>query len=67
MNSYTKEELFRLNTYYGGWIQNVDSLKETQKFYLYPTGYCSLQGRDYVAVPVDKKLTNEDKRRLNIM
>lgn len=68
MNSYNKEALQKLNaTYGGGWIQNVYSLTETQQYYLYPTGYCSLQGRDYVAIPVDKNLTLEDNRRLNIM
>ena len=68
MYSFNKAELSQLNTKYGGgWINNVYSLPDKKSFHLYPTGYCTLQGREYVAVPSDKKLTEEDKRKLNIM
>lgn len=68
MNSYNKNDLYRLNASYGGgWIKIVDSVSESPRFRLIPTGDCTLNGRIYVAVPTDKVLTAEDKRRLNIM
>ncbi len=59
-------EVWRLNSQYGGgWIKNIHTV--TDKTYtLYPTGNCSLNGREYVALP-SKELTAEEKRRYNII
>jgi hypothetical protein len=68
MFSYNKTELSYLNSQHGGgWIKNAYSLQEKRPYHLYPTGHCTLQGREYVAVPSNKPLTEDDKRRLNIM
>lgn len=63
---YTSE-LWRLNSQYGGgWITNIHKVTD-KEYKLYPTGYATLQGRDYVALPANKELTAEEKRRYNII
>jgi hypothetical protein len=66
---YTKRELENLNVKYGsGWITNIQSTTDKQSYILYPTGYCTIDhGRDYVAIPTNTTLTQEDKRKLNII
>lgn len=60
-------EVRRLNTKYGGgWITNIHTLAD-KTYKLHPTGNCTLNGRDYVALPANKNLTAEEKRRYNII
>lgn len=69
--NYSKDDLYRLNASYGGgWIKNIDTIKDSEKtrFCIVPTGDCTLSnGRLYAIIPTDKILTAEEKRRLNIM
>jgi hypothetical protein len=67
MYSLYSSEVWRLNSQYGGgWIKNIHTV--TDKTYnLHPTGNCTLNGREYVALPANKKLTAEEKRRYNII
>jgi hypothetical protein len=66
---YTQSSLQNLNIQYGpGWITNIRSTSYKEKYTLYPTGNYSVDtGRDYVAIPTNKILTPEDKRKLNII
>ncbi len=59
-------ELWRLNSQYGGYITNIHTLTD-KPYTLYPTGNCTLNGRDYVALPANKPLTTEEKRKYNII
>ena len=70
MQSYTSHELSTMNLKYGGgWITNVKSTEDTNKrYHLYPTGNCTIRaGREYIAVDSTKKLTADEKQRLNII
>jgi hypothetical protein len=69
-NTFSKSTLQRMNfdSKYGSqWITNIHTLKNSQEYKIYATGDCDLQGRKYIALPANQKLTQGDKIKLNIM
>jgi hypothetical protein len=70
---FTKSKLFNMNNdrkYSSfGWIKNLDSNMDDNKLYkLYPLKSSSItNGREYIALPSDKILTNNDYLKYNIM
>jgi hypothetical protein len=59
-----KHEAVRKNA--GGWIKNIDKVEGKVK--LYATGECTIDaGRIYVALPATQPLTEELKKKHNIM
>lgn len=66
MNSYSQNDIYRLNSKYGsGWI-NTTQLKEDKSYALYPTGECTIHsGRKYIAL--SKPPTEDEKRKYNII
>ena len=41
--------------------------KKVNEFKNYATGYCDLDGRKYIALPADLKITKEVKEKYNIL
>ena len=58
-----------VNKLYGSqWIKNINELSDKQEYKLYPTGeYEFNSGRIYVALPASKIISEEDKKKYNIM
>lgn len=74
MNSntiFSKSELQRLNydiKYGYNLINNLENIKDDEQIKLYLTGYYSLRtGRQYVALPANKKITQNDILLYNII
>jgi len=66
--SSTELEIMNCNTKYPNWIININELKKDEEYILIETGdYCFFSGRQYVAIPANKKLTKEDILKYNIM
>ena len=67
---YTKSKLSNMNSdnrYSSfGWIKNMNDLDDKKLYTLYATNNNSLRGRDYIALPYDKKLTDNDYCKYNI-
>ena len=49
-----------------GWIKNINEINDDKLFKLYATNYSSLSGREYIALPSDKILTDNDYFKYNI-
>jgi hypothetical protein len=68
--SYTKAEVIELNndTKYGiNWIKNIDKINNHEIVNIYATGDILLSGRIYIALPSNVVLTNEIKKKYNII
>ena len=68
--TFSKTTLQRMNfdSKYGSqWITNLENIKNQQDVKIYATGDCDLQGRKYIALPANQKLTRDDKIKLNII
>ena len=66
--NYSMNDVIRLNhtAKYGTcWIMNTSQLNPHEQYALYATGYCSLSGRKYVALP--NPPTEEDKKKYNLI
>ena len=67
---FTKSKLFNMNNdnrYSSfGWITNMNDLNDTKLYTLYATTNNSLCGREYIALPSDKILTDDDYLRYKI-
>ena len=68
---YSVSQLNKINSEYpwNGSIK-IDSNKNDEKknFTLHATGYCEISnGRQYVALPTDLKITEEIRRKYNLM
>lgn len=48
-------------------IKNANSLIGTENYYLYPTGYATLSGRQYIALPENLKITQEIINEHNLL
>ena len=69
--TYSKKELQQMNfnSKYGSqWIKNIYNLNETDLYCIYATEDCDLvSGRMYVALPSNKMITIEDKKKYNLI
>ena len=70
MNIFTKNNLDNMNKDYP-WNNSINTSKcegKKQNYVLYATGNATISnGREYIALPADKVLTKEDKRKYNIL
>lgn len=48
-------------------IKTKPGSNQDTEYVLYPTGNCDLNGRDYVALPKDLRITDAVKRQYNLM
>lgn len=71
---YTKSQLESMNNNkkYSStrWITNLNNIdyKDNNKlFNIFPTYNASLSGREYIAFPIDKILSNNDYKKYNIL
>ena len=64
--AYSKDQLLKMNSSPLGinWIRNIQNIQDTAK--IYPTGYATLSGRIYIALPADLELTEEIIKEYNI-
>ena len=47
---------------------SISQKEKNQSYKLYPTGYCDVSnGREYVALPSDLKITSEVKEKYNLL
>jgi len=65
--TYNTSELQYMNTKYGGWIRMGEKDPYQKDYVLYATGDATVSGRIYVALPKNKVLSYEDKKKYNIM
>lgn len=76
--TYSKDQISTMNMSYpwshairfqDNTVTSVLSEKEKNKSYkLYPTGYCDVSnGREYIALPSDLKITLEVKEKYNLL
>ena len=49
-----------------GWIKNINDLDDNKLYKLYATTNSSLRGREYIALPSNKILTDDDYLRYKI-
>ena len=71
MKTYSVRELklMNFNSKYGSqWIKNANNINDSELYHLYATrdAYFS-GGKIYIALPVHKNLTPEDKKRYNLI
>lgn len=68
MNKFSTEELKIMNKSYP-WNGTIDikSSNNNIKYKLHATGDADLNGRKYVAIPVDTKISREIARKYNII
>ena len=67
--TFDKSQLQTMNLdplFGGSWIKNTNNLNNNQEYILHATGDADLSGRKYVAVPVNKIITDAEKKELNI-
>lgn len=70
---FTKSKLISMNydRQYASssWIKNIDNNADNNKlFKIYATNNASIStGREYISLPADKVLTEEDYKKYNIM
>ena len=62
---YTKSQLESMNNNKkyssSGWIKNIDNIDNNKVYKIYATSNATLSsGREYIALPVDKILTEKD-------
>ena len=56
------------NSKYGSqWITNLENITKSQEVKIYATGDCDFNGRKYIALPANHKLTRDDKKKFNII
>ena len=76
MDTYSKSQLHNMNhdyKYGSGWIKmntntNTNTNTNNDRFKLYATGDSSINtGRIYIALPASEVITEEIKRKYNIM
>ena len=64
--SLDKSDAVRMNQ--SSWIVGLDSIPNNKSIILYPTNDSNNRiGRIYIALPADKLLTYEDKKRYNLI
>ena len=68
--TFDKSTLEKMNTdpkYGRNWIKNLDNMNAQEDIKIYATGNASIHnGREYIALPANKKLTPEERIRYNI-
>ena len=70
MDTYTKDKIISMNASYpwNNTIYMPNNVQTKSSLYcIYPTGYADLNGRKYVALPADIKLTHDIKEKYNII
>ena len=69
--TYSKKELQKMNfnkIYGSQWIKNIYILNDAETYCIYATGGCDLvSGRMYIALPSNKMITIEDKKKYNLI
>lgn len=69
---FSVNELSKINSEYpwNGSIKKINDNKndDKKKFILHATGYCEIMnGRQYVALPADLKITDDIRKKYNLM
>ena len=64
LQEYTRNELEVMNK--GNWIIGIDKLPKGAKAKLYPTGNATFNGRIYVALPANMKITATISNKYNL-
>ena len=69
MNTYSISEINQMNLKHGGnWIKTNNITTTNNNCILYPTGDATIQsGRIYVALPSNIKMTDETRKKYNII
>lgn len=69
--TFDKSTLEKMNMdpkFGSNWIKNLDSVNSTEDIKLYATRNASIRtGREYIALPANKKLTQEERIIYNII
>jgi len=67
---FDKHTLEKMNTdpkYGRNWIRNLNNMNSQEDIKIYATGNASIgTGKEYIALPANKKLTQEERIRYNI-
>lgn len=66
---FSSMSIYNMNTQYpwNNTITNSYGLYDNTTYNLYATGYASLDGRKYVALPKNLKITSDVKQQYNLM